>query len=135
MVPLPGAVTTVDKEVGTGSVRGSVRGEVDEGSLELGGLGITAHWDHVVPHLLDLLVDEVGETGVNVAGGDGIDTSEVAPFVGEGASQVDAAGLGHVVGGLEGERVRYRLAWQEMERRECLPAPVGSSQCDQTWKQ
>lgn len=53
-----------------------------------------------MPQLLGLLGNEVGETGVDVAGGDGVDTSEVPPLVGEGASHVDAASLCDVVGGL-----------------------------------
>jgi len=97
---LSGGVTTVNEEIGTGGVGGGVGGEVDVGALELLGETVTAHGDHGVPELLGLLGDEVGETGVNVAGGDGVDTGEVAPLVGEGASHVDAAGLGDVVGGL-----------------------------------
>jgi len=53
-----------------------------------------------MPHRLDLLVDEVGETGVNVAGGDGVDASEIPPLVGERAGEMDAACFGDVVGGL-----------------------------------
>jgi hypothetical protein len=97
---LSGGVTTVNQEIGTGGVGGGVGGEVDVGALELLGETVTAHGDHGVPELLGLLGDEVGETGVNVTGGDGVDTGEVAPLVGEGASHVDAASLGDVVGGL-----------------------------------
>lgn len=97
---LSGGVATVDQEIGTGGVGGGVGGEVDVGALELPGETVTAHGDHGVPELLGLLGDEVGETGVNVTGGDGVDTGEVAPLVGEGASHVNAAGLGDVVGGL-----------------------------------
>jgi hypothetical protein len=97
---LAGAVTTVNDEVGTGGVGGGVRAEVDVGSLELLGLTVTTHGDHGVPELLGVLVDEVRETGVNVSRGDGVDTGEVAPLVGEGAGHVDAASLGDVVRGL-----------------------------------
>jgi hypothetical protein len=97
---LSGGVATVNQEIGTGGVGGSVGGEVDVGTLELLGEAVTAHGDHGVPELLGLLGDKVGEAGVDVAGGDGVDTGEVAPLVGERASHVDAAGLGDVVGGL-----------------------------------
>lgn len=53
-----------------------------------------------MPQGLGLGVDEVAETGVDVAGGDGVDTGEVAPLVGQRLGHVDAAGLGDVVGGL-----------------------------------
>ena len=99
-VHLPHAVSTVDQEIGTGHVGAGVADEVDVGTLELLGLTVAAHGDHGEPEVLDLLVDKVGETGVDVAGGDGVDTGKVAPLVGEGAGHVDAAGLGDVVGGL-----------------------------------
>jgi hypothetical protein len=97
---LAGAVTTVNDEVGAGRVGGGVGAEVDVGSLELLGLTVATHGDHGVPQLLGVLVDEVRETSVNVSGGDGVDTGEVAPLVGERAGHVDAAGLGDVVRGL-----------------------------------
>lgn len=97
---LSAGVTTVNEEVGTSGVGGGVGGEVDVSALELLGETVTAQGDHGVPELLGLLGDEVGETSVNVARGDGVDTGEVAPLVGEGASHVDAASLGDVVGGL-----------------------------------
>ena len=50
-----------------------------------------------MPLLLDLLVDEIREARVDVAGRDAVDAGEVAPLVGEGLGQVDAAGLGDVV--------------------------------------
>ena len=50
-----------------------------------------------MPHGLDLLVDKVGQARVDVARGDAVDAGEVAPLVGEGLGQVDAAGLGDVV--------------------------------------
>ncbi len=95
---LPSSVPAIDDDVGTGGVGARVAGEVDEGALQLGGLGVTAHGDHAVPELLDVLGHEVGQAGVNVAGGNGVDAGEVPPFVGETACQVDAAGFGDVVG-------------------------------------
>ncbi len=53
-----------------------------------------------MPEILGLFVDEVGQARVDVAGGNGVDAGEVAPFVGEGAGEVDAACFGDVVGGL-----------------------------------
>lgn len=77
-----------------------VRGEVNESTLELLGLSITAHGNHGVPQLLDVLGNEVGKTGVDVSWGDGVDTGKVPPLIGERAGQVDAASLSDVVGGL-----------------------------------
>ena len=87
-------------EVTYSAVGGSVRGEVDIGTLELGGLSVTAHGDHGVPQLLDVLGNEVGQTSVDVSRGDGVDTGEIPPLVCERAGQVDAACLSNVVGGL-----------------------------------
>ena len=53
-----------------------------------------------MPHLLDLLVHKVRETGVDVTGGDAVDAGEIPPFVGERFGQVDAARFGDVVGRL-----------------------------------
>ena len=53
-----------------------------------------------MPQLLDVLRDEVGKTSVNVSRGDGVDTSEVPPLVGERTGHVNAASLSNVVGGL-----------------------------------
>lgn len=50
-----------------------------------------------MPQALDLLVHEIREARVDVAGGDCVDAGEIAPLVGERLGQVDAAGLGHVV--------------------------------------
>lgn len=50
-----------------------------------------------MPQLLDALVDEVAQAGVDVAGRDGVDAGKVAPLVGQRPRHVDAAGLGHVV--------------------------------------
>lgn len=61
---------------------------------------VAVHGNHVQPQLLRLLVDEVGETGVDVAGGDRVDASEIAPLVGQRLGHVDAAGLRDVVRGL-----------------------------------
>jgi hypothetical protein len=82
------------------AVRGCVRGKVDVCALELGSLSITAHGDHAVPQLLDVLGNKVGQTSVNVSRGDGVDTGKVPPLVGKRLGQVDAASLCDVVGGL-----------------------------------
>ena len=50
-----------------------------------------------MPELLSLLGDEVRETSVNVTGGDGVDTGEVTPLIGERTGKVDATSLGDVV--------------------------------------
>lgn len=77
-----------------------------------------------MPQLLGLLGDEVGQTSVNVTGGDGVDTGKVPPLVGKRASHVNAASLCDVVrglllgevgdvarhGGSEDERARLALA-------------------------
>jgi hypothetical protein len=94
---LADSVATVDDDVGTGAVRASIGGEVDVGTLELSSLRITAHGDHAVPKILSLLVNEVGETSIDVTRRDRVDTGEVAPFVGERLGQVDAASLCNVV--------------------------------------
>jgi len=80
---LPASVPTIDDDVRTCSVRASIADKVDVSALELLGLSVAAHWDHAHPEVLDLLVHKVGETGVNVAGGDGVDAGKVAPFVGQ----------------------------------------------------
>ncbi len=98
---LSGSVSAINDDVSASSVRASIAGKIDVSPLQLGRLGITAHGNHAVPEILSFLVDEVGETGVDVAGRDGVDPCEVTPFVGKGASKVDAAGFGDVVGGLK----------------------------------
>lgn len=97
---LPAAVSTVDEKIGSGSVGGSVGCKVNVSTLEFLGETIAAHGDHAVPQLLHVLGDKVGETSVNVSRGDGVDTGEIAPLVGERLGHVDAAGLGDVVRGL-----------------------------------
>ena len=84
---LPASVSTVDDDVRTRGVRASVADKVDVSALELLGLSVAAHGDHAHPEILNLLVHKVGETGVDVAGGDGVDAGKVAPFVGQ-AKQV-----------------------------------------------
>lgn len=95
---LPCSVSTIDDDIGAGGVRACVGGQVDIGALELSGLGVTAERNHAVPELLDVLGHKVRQAGVDVAGGDRVDTCEIAPFVGQGSRQVDAAGFGDVVG-------------------------------------
>lgn len=94
---LTDSVATVDDDVGTSAVGAGIGGKVDVGTLELGSLSITAHGDHAVPEILGLLVNEVRETSVDVTGRDRVDTSEVAPLVGQGLGQVNAASLCNVV--------------------------------------
>lgn len=97
---LSAGVATVNDDIGTGCVGAGIGDEVDVSALELLGVTVAVHGDHAPPQVLGRLVDEVRETGVNVARGDAVDTGKVAPLVGERAGHVDAASLGHVVGGL-----------------------------------
>ena len=53
-----------------------------------------------MPKFLNLLVNEVGETSVDVAGRDGVDTGKVAPLVSQRLGQMDAASLCNIVRGL-----------------------------------
>lgn len=100
IVHLPAAVTTVNEEIRSSGVGGGVRCKVDVSTLQLLGETVTAHWDHAVPQLLNVLGDEVGKTSVNVSWRDGVDTGKVAPLIGERLGHVDAARLGDVVRGL-----------------------------------
>lgn len=93
-------VTTVNDDISTSSISRSIADKVDIRALELLGVAVSRHGDHASPKLLGVVVDEVGQTSVDVAGRDGVDTGEVAPLVGERARHVDAASLGDVVGGL-----------------------------------
>lgn len=97
---LPHAVTAVNDEIVTSHVGAGIANQVDVGALQLLSLTVAAHGDHRVPQVLDILLDEVRQTSINVSGGDAVDTSKVAPLVGKGASHVNAASLGDVVGGL-----------------------------------
>lgn len=97
---LSAAVTTVNDDIGTGSIGRGIGYQVNVSTLQLLGFTITTHGDHRFPQCLSFLVDEIGETGVNVTWGDGVDTGEIAPFVGEGASHVNTSCLCDVVGGL-----------------------------------
>jgi hypothetical protein len=94
---LADSVATVDDDVGTSAVGAGIGGQVHVGTLELSSLSVTAHGDHAVPEILSLLVNEVGETSIDVAGGDGVDTSKVAPLVGQRLGEMDAASLCNVV--------------------------------------
>ena len=86
-----------------------------------------------MPEILGLLVDEVREAGVDVAGRDGVDAGEVAPLVGEGAGEVDAAGFGDIVGGLKQVRdERYFGVGKGVG--EYSPVLEGSWRYVQTWK-
>jgi len=94
---LPGTVATIDDDISPRSVGASVTAQVYISTLQLLGLAITAHWDHGLPQILSLLVNEVRESGIDVPGRDGVDTSKVAPLIGERPRHVDAAGFGNVV--------------------------------------
>ena len=98
--PLPRSVPAINDDISPRRVRTRVARQIDIGALELLGLGVAAERDHVMPDLLHLLVDKVGEARVDVAGGDAVDAGEVAPLVRQRLGQVDAAGLGDVVGRL-----------------------------------
>lgn len=94
-------VATVDEDVGAGGVGRSVRGKVQESTLELRGLTLAAHGDLALPDVLGLLRDEVGDLGVDVAGRDGVGARVLDPLDGQRAAQVDDTGLGRVVGSLK----------------------------------
>lgn len=100
MKHLPHAVSAVNQQISTSHVRAGIADQVDVGTLQLLGLAIAVHGDHGEPQVLDLLVNKVGQTGVDVAGRDAVDAGKVAPLVGERLGHMDAASLGDVVGGL-----------------------------------
>lgn len=128
---LTGSVTTVNDDISTCDIRASIASKKNISTLQLLGLRIAAHWDHAMPNILDLLAHKVGETSIDVAWRDGVDASEVPPFVGERAGQVDATGFGDVVGCLVGMSVDKNCFWD----KRYIPVPVGSWQCDRTWTQ
>jgi len=97
---LPYTVATIDEHISACGVGACITAEVDIGTLQLLGVTIATHGDHGPPQLLDILVDEIGETGIDITGGDAVDTGKVPPFVGEGFGHMDAAGLGDVIRGL-----------------------------------
>lgn len=97
---LSASVSAINDNISSGRVCASIANQIHVGSLQLLCITRAAHGHHRVPQFLRLLVDEVGQTSADVTGGDGVDAGKVAPFVGERASHVDAAGLGNVVGGL-----------------------------------
>jgi hypothetical protein len=130
MHDLTSSVAAIDNEIGPGGVRAGIRSEVDVGALELSSLGITAQGDHAVPQILSLLVNKVRQTSVDVARRDGVDTCEVAPFVGERAGKVDATSLRDVVGSLIMSVKSSSQLWMDIS-----PVLGGSWQCDRTWRQ
>lgn len=97
---LPDGVATIDDEVRASGVGRCVRAEVDIATFQLFRFAIAVQGDHALPQVLDLLVNKVGETSVNVARRDAVDARKAAPFVGQRAGHMDAAGLGHIVGSL-----------------------------------
>lgn len=86
-----------------------------------------------MPQLLNILGNEVGETSVDVAGGDRVDTGKVAPFVGQGACQVDAAGFGDVIRCLSDLHVSESASG--FQAKSGIPVLGESWQCARTWKQ
>ena len=97
---LPHAVSAVNLDIRTSRVAARITRKVHIRALQLLRVTVPPHGGHALPQVLGLLVDEVRQPRVDVAGGDAVDAGEVAPLVGEGAGEVDAAGLGDVVGGL-----------------------------------
>ena len=97
---LPYTVATIDEHIGASGVGAGITAEVDIGALQLLGVTVATHGDHGPPQILDILIDEIGETGIDITGGDAVDAGKVAPLVGEGLGHMDAAGLGDVVRGL-----------------------------------
>lgn len=67
LLHLAGSIATVNAKISTSSVAGSVTGEVDVCAFQLCCLSITTHWDHAMPEILSLLVNEVRQTSVDVA--------------------------------------------------------------------
>lgn len=93
-------IASIDDYISAGCVGARVADKVDVSALELLRETVAAHRDHGHPEILDLLVNKVGETSVNVAGRDGVNPGKVTPLIGERPSHVYAAGLGDIVGGL-----------------------------------
>ena len=81
-VHLSASVATIDEQVSSSGVRAGVRHEVDVRTLQLFSITISAHWNHALPQVLDVLGNEVRKAGIDVAWRDRVDTSEVSPFVG-----------------------------------------------------
>jgi hypothetical protein len=77
---LGGAVATVDNEISPSSVGGSIRGEIEIGTLQLMGLALTTHGDLVAPDVLGILGHEVGNLSCDVTGGYGVGASVADPF-------------------------------------------------------
>ena len=90
----------INNKISTSSISARIGAKIDISTLQLLRITIASHRDHAHPQILHLLVDEVAQASVNVTGGDGVDTSEVAPLVSQRAGHVDAACLSYVVRGL-----------------------------------
>ena len=95
---LPDAVATIDDDIGPSRVRAGIACKVNVGALQFLRVAVAAHGNHTLPQILDLLVHKVAQAGVDIPGRDGVDPRKPAPLVGERARQVDAPGLGDVVG-------------------------------------
>lgn len=97
---LPDAVSAVDNQIIASHVGAGIADQVDVSTLQLLSLTISAHWDHREPQVLNLRLDKVGQTGVNVSRGNTVDTGKVTPLIGERAGHMDAASLSDIIGGL-----------------------------------
>lgn len=80
---LRGTIATVDNDVGSSGVAGSIAGKIQESTLELFGHTLAAHRDLGLPEIVGLLGNEVGDLGGNVSGRNGVGTSELGPLNGE----------------------------------------------------
>ena len=94
---LSSTVTTVDEDICTGGVSACIADQVYISALQFFCLPIAPHWNHALPQILGILINEVGKPSIDVARGDAIDTGKVTPLVCQRAGQVDAACLGDVV--------------------------------------
>jgi hypothetical protein len=96
-IRLSDAVATIDDDIVASGVCASIRHQVDIRTLQLLRITITAHGNHALPQILDLLVDEVREPSINVAWGDAVDSRKVTPLVGQRLGHMNAARLRNVV--------------------------------------
>src|SRR6201996_6538805 len=94
---LPAAISTINQQISTSSIRRSIRAEINISALQLLRISVAAHRNHAHPEILCLLGHEVGKAGIDIARRDGVDTSEVTPFIRKRLGHVDASGLSDVV--------------------------------------
>ena len=115
--------------VGTSGVSAGIRAKVDVGTLELLGLTIAVKGNHAVPKVLNLLIDEVGKTSVDIARADGVDTGKVSP--GDAVS-IDVGGKKDVWLLTTRSPSSWPCECNQPSRRCMRSALVGSLQSDQT---